>query len=86
MGAIKNIPNIINKTKDKNETFLRSDHFRSTFERMQARDVVIKYMKATNVPPINKLFTNQFPGNIKLTKAECDKAKAQSAKYNPKGA
>lgn len=55
-------------------------------DQTRTRDVVIKYMKATNVPPINKLFTNQFAGNIKLTKAEWAKAKAQSAKYNPKGA
>jgi len=48
------------------------------------RDVVIKYMKAKNVPPIGKLFTNRFAGTVKLSGAEWKQAKAKSAKYDPK--
>ena len=48
------------------------------------RDVVIKYMNAKNVPPIGKLFTNRFAGNVKLSAAEWKQAKALSAKYDPK--
>ena len=54
-------------------------------DQKRTRDVVIKYMKATNVPPLSKLFTNRFAGNIKLSAAEWKQAKAANAKYNPKG-
>lgn len=53
-------------------------------DQVRTRDVVIKYMNATNVPPIEKLFTNRFAGNVKLTTAEWKQAKAQNAKYDPK--
>ncbi|MFQ5692438.1 MAG: ABC transporter substrate-binding protein, partial [Nitrospinota bacterium] len=52
-------------------------------DQKRTRDVVIKYMKATNVPPVEKLFTNRFAGNVKLTAAEWAKAKAWAAPYNP---
>lgn len=47
------------------------------------RDIVIKYMKAKNVPPIEKLFDNSFAGNVKLTADEWAKAKAWAAPYDP---
>ncbi|MFQ5911985.1 MAG: ABC transporter substrate-binding protein [Nitrospinota bacterium] len=52
-------------------------------DQKRTRDVVIKYMKVKNVPPVEKLFTNQFAGNVKLTAAEWAKAKAWAAPYNP---
>jgi NitT/TauT family transport system substrate-binding protein len=55
-------------------------------DQKKTRDVVIKYMNASNVPPISKLFTNRFAGNIKLTAAEWKKVKAVNAKYDPKKA
>ena len=54
-------------------------------DQKRTRDVVIKYMKASYVPPLSKLFTNRFAGNIKLSAAEWKQAKAANAKYNPKG-
>lgn len=54
-------------------------------DQTRTRDVVIKYMNAKNVPPISKLFTNKFAGNIKLSAAEWAQAKAKNAKFNPKG-
>ena len=53
-------------------------------DQTRTRDVVIKYMKAKNVPPIGKLFTNRFAGTVKLSGAEWKQAKAKSAKYDPK--
>ena len=58
----------------------------SDADQTRTRNVVIKYMKAKNVPPVDKLFTNKFAGNIKLSAAEWKKAKSLSAKYNPKNA
>jgi ABC-type nitrate/sulfonate/bicarbonate transport system substrate-binding protein len=55
----------------------------SADDQNRTRDVVIKYMKATNVPPLDKLFTNQFAGNVKLSAAEWAKATAMSAEFNP---
>ena len=52
-------------------------------DQKRTRDVVIKYMEAKDVPPIDKLFTNRFAGNIKLSAAEWDKAVAANAKYDP---
>lgn len=54
-------------------------------DQTRTRDVVIKYMNGKNVPPISKLFTNKFAGNIKLSAAEWAEAKAKTAKFNPKG-
>ena len=54
-------------------------------DQTRTRDVVIKYMNAKNVPPISKLFTNKFAGNVKLSAAEWAQAKAKTAKFNPKG-
>ncbi len=50
-------------------------------DQRHTRDVVIKYMKATHVPPVEKMFTNRFASNVKLTAAEW--AKAWAAPYNP---
>ncbi|MFQ5916138.1 MAG: ABC transporter substrate-binding protein [Nitrospinota bacterium] len=52
-------------------------------DQQQTRQNVIKYMKVENVPPIDKLFTNRFAGNIKLTAEEWDKAKNWAATYDP---
>lgn len=54
-------------------------------DQTRTRDVVIKYMNAKDVPAIDKLFTNQFAGRIKLSAAEWAEAKAKNAKFNPKG-
>ena len=40
-------------------------------------------MNAQNVPPIGKLFTNRFAGNIKLSAAEWAKAKELAAPFDP---
>ena len=47
------------------------------------RDVVIKYMKAENVPGTSELFTNKFAGNVKLTAAEWAKVKTMTAGNDP---
>ncbi len=53
-------------------------------DQKKTRDVVIKYMKPKNAPPsTDKLFTNRFAGNIKLTAAEWAKAKSWAAPYDP---
>ncbi|MBK18634.1 MAG: hypothetical protein CMM52_07340 [Rhodospirillaceae bacterium] len=52
-------------------------------DQTRTRDVVIKYMNAKKVPAIDKLFTNKFAGNIKLSKAEWAKAKKLSANNDP---
>jgi ABC-type nitrate/sulfonate/bicarbonate transport system substrate-binding protein len=52
-------------------------------DQKRTRDVVIKYMGAKDVPPTDKLFTNRFAGNIKMSAAEWDKAVADNAKYDP---
>ncbi|MFQ5694254.1 MAG: ABC transporter substrate-binding protein [Nitrospinota bacterium] len=49
----------------------------------QTRQSVIQYMKAENVPPIEKLFTNRFAGNVKLSAEEWAKAKSWAAAYDP---
>jgi ABC-type nitrate/sulfonate/bicarbonate transport system substrate-binding protein len=53
-------------------------------DQTRTRDVVIKYMKAKKVPPIEDLFTNRFAGNVKLSTAEWKQAKAKNARFNPK--
>lgn len=55
-------------------------------EQRQTRENVVRYMDTPNVPPIEKLFTNQFLGRIKLTAEEWKKAKAWAAPYAPKRA
>ena len=52
-------------------------------DQKRTRDVVIKYMEAKNVPPVDTLFTNKFAGNIKMSAGEWDKAVATNAKYDP---
>ena len=52
-------------------------------DQKRTRDLVIQYMNVKNVPPIEKLFTNKFAGNVKLTADEWAKAKSLSAKYMP---
>ena len=52
-------------------------------DQTNTRDVVIKYMNAEGVPPIGKLFTNRFAGNIKLAAAEWAKAKELAAPFDP---
>jgi len=52
-------------------------------DQKDTRDVVIKYMKAENVPQTSALFTNKFAGNVKLTAAEWAKAKAMTAGNDP---
>lgn len=49
----------------------------------RTRDVVIEYMNAKDVPPIEKMFANQFAGKVKLTADEWNKAKSLAAKYQP---
>lgn len=52
-------------------------------DQRQTRDVVIKYMQAKNVPPVEKMFTNRFAGRVKLTAGEWAKAKAWASPYDP---
>jgi hypothetical protein len=53
-------------------------------DQKKTRDVVVKYMKPKHTPPpVEKLFTNKFAGNVKLTAAEWAKAKAWAAPYDP---
>jgi len=52
----------------------------------RTRELVIEYMDAADVPPIDKLFTNEFAGTVKLTPEEWEKAKQLAAKYQPKKA
>lgn len=52
-------------------------------DQSRTREVVIKYMKAINVPAVGKLFTNQFAGRIKLAPEDWAKAKAWAAPYDP---
>ena len=52
-------------------------------DQKRTRDVVIKYMEAKNVPPTDKLFTNKFAGNIKLSASEWDMAVKNNAKFDP---
>ncbi|MFQ5913390.1 MAG: ABC transporter substrate-binding protein [Nitrospinota bacterium] len=53
-------------------------------DQKRTRDVVIKYMKPEKPPPpIEKLFTNRFAGNVKMTPAEWAKAKTWAAPYDP---
>jgi len=52
-------------------------------DQKRTRDVVIKYMEAKNVPPTDKLFTNKFAGNIKLSASEWDMAVKSNAKFDP---
>ncbi len=52
-------------------------------DQKKTRDVVVKYMKIKNVPSVDKLFTNRFAGNVKLTAEEWAKAKAWAAPYDP---
>lgn len=52
----------------------------------RTRELVIEYMEATDVPPADKMFTNEFAGNVKLTPEEWQKAKSLAAKYEPKRA
>ena len=52
-------------------------------DQRRTRDVVVKYMLAKNVPPVDKLFTNRFAGQIKMTPDEYANAKAWADKYEP---
>ena len=52
-------------------------------DQKRTRDVVIKYMKAENVPGTSELFTNKFAGNVKLTAAEWAKVKTMTAGNDP---
>ena len=52
-------------------------------DQKRTRDVVIKYMEAKNVPPVDKLFTNKFAGNIKMSADEYAAAVKNNAKYDP---
>ena len=52
-------------------------------DQKRTRDVVIKYMEAKDVPATDKLFTNRFAGNVKLSAAEYETAVSNSAKYDP---
>jgi hypothetical protein len=53
-------------------------------ERTRAGDRA--YMEAKDVPPTEKMFTNEFAGKVKLTPDEWQKAKSLAAKYDPKRA
>ena len=55
-------------------------------EQRQTRQNVMRYMDIPNAPPIEKLFTNQFVGKVKLTAEEWRKARAWAAPYLPKKA
>lgn len=53
-------------------------------DQKRTRDVVVKYMEPKNdPPPIDRMFTNEFAGRVKLTAAEWAKAKDWAAPYNP---
>ena len=52
-------------------------------DQKRTRDVVIKYMEAKNVPPVDKLFTNKFAGNIKMSASEYETAVKLNAKFDP---
>lgn len=52
----------------------------------RTRELVIEYMEAKDVPPSDKMFTNEFAGKVKLTPEEWQKAKSLAAKYEPKRA
>ena len=52
-------------------------------DQKRTRDVVIKYMEAKNVPPTDKLFTNKFAGNIKMSADEYAMAVKNNAKFDP---
>ena len=56
----------------------------SEADQNKTRNMVVKYMPVKEVPPIQKLFTNQFAGNIKLTAAEWAKVKTEAAPYQLK--
>jgi len=53
-------------------------------EQRLTRENVMRYMDLSNAPPIEKLFTNQLLGRVKLTAEEWKKAKAWAAPYAPK--
>lgn len=57
--------------------------YMSEADQTRTRDVVIKYMEAKNVPPVGKLFTNRFAGNVKLSAAEWKQANEINARFDP---
>jgi hypothetical protein len=42
------------------------------------------YMGVKTLPPVDRLYTNKFVGNIKLTDAEWKVVEERSAQYLPK--
>lgn len=53
-------------------------------DQKRTRDVVVKYMEPKNdPPPLEKLFMNEFAGNVRLTPPEWTRAKEWAAPYNP---
>lgn len=55
-------------------------------EQRQTRENVLRYMDLPSAPPIEKLFTNQLLGKVRLTAEEWKKAKAWAAAYAPRKA
>ena len=55
-------------------------------EQRLTRENVMRYMDLPSAPPIEKLFTNQLLGQVKLTAEEWKKARAWAAPYLPKKA
>jgi hypothetical protein len=55
-------------------------------DQARTRELVIEYMQAKDVPPTERMFTNEFAGKVKLTPDEWRKAKSLAAKYDPKRA
>jgi NitT/TauT family transport system substrate-binding protein len=48
------------------------------------REIIMKYMDIKELPPSEKLFTNQFAGKIKLAPEEWKKAKTWANQFAPK--
>ncbi len=49
----------------------------------QTRQVILKYFEAKNLPPADRLFTNQFAGNVKLSAPEWARAKDLAKRFAP---
>lgn len=47
----------------------------------QTRELILKYFDAKNLPPADRLFTNQFAGRVKLTAAEWARAKELAKRF-----
>ncbi len=55
-------------------------------EQRLTRETVMRYMDLPSAPPIERMFSNQFLGRVKLTAEEWKRARAWAAPYLPKKA